>query len=105
MCVFAVTQLSHHLLSDLSLQGALQTGLLLAMVWLVWVFTTWVTDWLTPSGSRCACHLVHPVMVAGIITTAAADELVLGQPGSTVEAPTAGPILGGTAFLGGTRRS
>ena len=34
--VFAVTQLSHYLLRDANLRGALQAGLLLAMVWLVW---------------------------------------------------------------------
>jgi low temperature requirement protein LtrA len=28
--------------------GALQAGLLLAMVWLVWSYTTWVTNWLDP---------------------------------------------------------
>jgi low temperature requirement protein LtrA len=47
--VFAVTQLSHHLLNNLSVTGALQTVLLLAMVWLVWVYTTWVTNWLDPN--------------------------------------------------------
>ncbi|MGN6360287.1 MAG: low temperature requirement protein A [Thermomicrobiales bacterium] len=47
--VFAVTQLSHHLLDQLTITGALQTVLLLAMVWLVWVYTTWVTNWLDPN--------------------------------------------------------
>jgi low temperature requirement protein LtrA len=42
--VFAVTQLSHHLLGDPTVRGALQTALLLAMVWLVWEYTTWVTN-------------------------------------------------------------
>jgi low temperature requirement protein LtrA len=46
--VFAVTQLSHHLLSRLTPVGALQTGLLLAMVWLAWAYTAWVTNWLDP---------------------------------------------------------
>ena len=44
--VFAVTQLSHYLLGHATLRGALQAGLLLAMVWLVWSYTTWVTNWL-----------------------------------------------------------
>jgi Bacterial low temperature requirement A protein (LtrA) len=34
--VFAVTQLSHYLLGHADLAGALQAGLLLLMVWLVW---------------------------------------------------------------------
>jgi len=38
--VFAVTQLSHHLLHDPTIIGALQTALLLAMVWLVWATRT-----------------------------------------------------------------
>jgi len=46
--VFAVTQLSHYLLGHSDLRGALQAGLLLAMVWLVWSYTTWVTNWLDP---------------------------------------------------------
>src|SRR5579863_10551426 len=46
--VFAVTQLSHYLLGHADVRGALQAGLLLIMVWLVWVYTTWVTNWLDP---------------------------------------------------------
>jgi low temperature requirement protein LtrA len=46
--VFAVTQLSHHLLPRPTAPKALQTALLLAMVWLVWAYTTWVTNWLDP---------------------------------------------------------
>jgi hypothetical protein len=33
--VFAVTQLSHSLLNNMTVEGALQTALLLGMVWLV----------------------------------------------------------------------
>jgi low temperature requirement protein LtrA len=46
--VFAVTQLSHYLLGHADLRGALQAGLLLLMVWLVWSYTTGVTNWLDP---------------------------------------------------------
>ena len=46
--VFAVTQLSHYLLAHLTVAGALQTALLLGMVWLAWIYTTWVTNWLDP---------------------------------------------------------
>jgi low temperature requirement protein LtrA len=46
--VFAITQLSHYLLGHTDLRGALQAGLLLLMVWLVWAYTTWVTNWLDP---------------------------------------------------------
>jgi low temperature requirement protein LtrA len=46
--VFAVTQLSHRLLPEPTVTVAAQTALLLAMVWLVWAYTTWVTNWLDP---------------------------------------------------------
>ena len=46
--VFAVTQLSHYLIDHRTAEGVLQALLLLAMVWLVWAYTTWVTNWLDP---------------------------------------------------------
>jgi low temperature requirement protein LtrA len=36
---FAVTQLSHYLLEHATVEGALQTALLLAIVWLIWAST------------------------------------------------------------------
>jgi low temperature requirement protein LtrA len=47
--VFAVTQLSHRLVVHLTVENALQTALLLAMVWQAWVYMTWVTNWLDPA--------------------------------------------------------
>jgi len=46
--VFAITQLSHHLLANPTWEGAWQTLLLLAAVWLVWVYTAAVTNYLNP---------------------------------------------------------
>jgi len=46
--VFAVTQLSHYLLGHTTMKGALQTALLLALVWLPWEYTAWVTNYLDP---------------------------------------------------------
>jgi low temperature requirement protein LtrA len=46
--VFAVTQLSHYLIDHRTAGGALRALLLLTMVWLVWAYTTWVTNWLDP---------------------------------------------------------
>ena len=54
--VFAVTQLSHYLLHHSTAAGALQAGLLLVMIWLVWAYTTWVTNWLDPE--RMAVRLL-----------------------------------------------
>src|SRR6201995_3007570 len=46
--VFAVTQVSHTLLAHFTLLGAVQTTLLLLSGWWVWVYTSWVTNWLNP---------------------------------------------------------
>ena len=51
---------------------------------------------------RSAYHLIHPVMVAGIIVCAAADEKVLADPGAAASTASAWMILGGPAlFLAG----
>jgi low temperature requirement protein LtrA len=51
---------------------------------------------------RSAYHLIHPVMVAGIIVAAAADQKVLSEPGATASTASAWMILGGPAlFLAG----
>src|SRR3954469_16045987 len=46
--VFAVTQLSHTLLGRFTPEGALQVTLLFLAVWWVWVYTSWITNWLDP---------------------------------------------------------
>lgn len=66
--VFAVTQLSHHLLNHLTIAGALQTVLLLAMVWLVWVYTTWVTNWLDPNRLPVRLLLVGLMLVSLVLS-------------------------------------
>jgi low temperature requirement protein LtrA len=53
--VFAVTQLSHYLLHHRTLSGGLQAALLLAMVWLLWAYTTWLTNWLDPERIPVRC--------------------------------------------------
>ena len=53
--VFAVTQLSHALLEHLSAMGWLQTALLLMAVWWVWIYTSWITNWLDP-GTHAGTH-------------------------------------------------
>jgi low temperature requirement protein LtrA len=48
---------------------------------------------------RSAYHLVHPFMVAGIIVTAAADELVLSHPDAAATPRSAWMILGGPGLF------
>jgi len=46
--VFAVTQISHSLLAHFTPLGVLQVTLLFLAVWWVWVYTSWITNWLNP---------------------------------------------------------
>jgi low temperature requirement protein LtrA len=64
--VFAITQLSHSLLTHLSILGALQTALLLMAVWWVWIYTSWVTNWLDPETTPVRLML-FVLMLAGLL--------------------------------------
>src|SRR5271157_1485072 len=62
--VFAVTQLSHYLLGHATVPGALQAGLLLVMIWQVWSYTTWVTNWLDPERMAVRLLLVLLMLIS-----------------------------------------
>ncbi|HEY1141432.1 MAG TPA: low temperature requirement protein A [Lysobacter sp.] len=64
--VFAVTQLSHTLLENLTVQGALQTLLLFLAVWWLWIFTSWVTNWLDPDRTPVRVML-FALMLGGLL--------------------------------------
>ena len=64
--VFAVTQLSHALLADLTPLGALRAVVLFVAVWWVWIYTGWVTNWLDP-GHAAVRALLFLLMLAGIV--------------------------------------
>ncbi len=64
--VFAVTQLSHSLLAHLSIGGAVQVALMMVAVWWVWIFTSWVTNWLDPERIPVRIGL-FVLMVAGLL--------------------------------------
>jgi low temperature requirement protein LtrA len=63
--VFAVTQLSHKLLGDFGLRGALETGMLMLAVWWVWIYTSWFTNWLDPDRAPVRL-LMFALMLAGL---------------------------------------
>ncbi|SCF16430.1 low temperature requirement protein A [Micromonospora chokoriensis] len=56
--VFSITQLSHYLIEHPDWRGALRTALLLALVWFVWIYTTWVTNWLQPDQGPVRAMLI-----------------------------------------------
>ncbi len=67
--VFAVTQLSHALLADLTATTALRLALLLPAVWWVWIYTSWTTNWLDPERIPIRACL-FALMIAGLILAA-----------------------------------
>jgi low temperature requirement protein LtrA len=68
--VFAVTQLSHLLVRHTSVVGATETAVLLAMVWQVWVYTTWVTNYLDPNHIPMRVLLVVLMLGSLVMATA-----------------------------------
>ncbi len=71
--VFAVTQLSHHVIEHLTPGGVLEGVLMLAAVWSVWIYTTWVTNWMNPEKGPVRWMLIA-LMLAGIVLSTAIPE-------------------------------
>jgi low temperature requirement protein LtrA len=95
--VFAVTQLSGHLLGLPTVGGALQTALLLAIVWLAWSYTTWVTNWLDPERMPVRLLLVALMLVS--LAMSAALPHAFAQFGSWVGGAYALMQIGRTVFM------
>src|SRR3954452_3012236 len=68
--VFAVTQVSHHLLGDLTWRGAGQSAMLLLVVWWSWNYTTWVTNELDPESPVVRLVMIA-LMLASLVMAAA----------------------------------
>jgi low temperature requirement protein LtrA len=64
--VFAVTQISHTLLGHFTALAVLQTTLLFLAVWWVWVYTSWITNWLDPEMTPVRI-LLFALMLGGLV--------------------------------------
>jgi low temperature requirement protein LtrA len=64
--VFAVTQISHTLLGRFTPLGTLQTTMLFLAVWWVWVYTSWITNWLNPETTPVRV-LLFLLMLGGLV--------------------------------------
>ena len=64
--VFAVTQISHTLLGRFTPLGAVQVTVLFLAVWWVWVYTTWITNWLNPELTPVRI-LLFSLMLGGLV--------------------------------------
>jgi low temperature requirement protein LtrA len=95
--VFAVTQLSHFLLRELTVRGALQAALLLAMVWTLWAYTTWVTNWMDPERIEVRLLLVAAMLIS--LAMSAALPQAFGGWGWVVGAAYAVQQIGRSVFM------
>ncbi len=76
--VFAVTQLSHALLHNLTALGAVQTLVLWFAVWLGWQYTCWVTNWFDPDAIPMRIMLFALMLVALIMAAVLPDAFGTG---------------------------
>jgi low temperature requirement protein LtrA len=95
--VFAVTQLSHGLLADLSPRGAAQTALLLGAVWWVWIYTSWVTNWLDPE--RNAVRLCLFLLMLGGLWLSVSLPQAFGDKGAVFASAYVAMQVGRTLFF------
>ena len=71
--VFAITQVSHHLLEHLTWTGLGQAVLILLVVWWSWNYTTWVTNELDPEAVAVRLLLIG-LMLASLLMSIAIPE-------------------------------
>jgi len=95
--VFAVTQLSHGLLAHLSLLGAIETGLLMMAVWWVWIYTSWITNWLDPE--RPAVRLMLFVLMAAGLVMSSSIPQAFGARGFAFAVPYVFMQVGRSLFM------
>lgn len=95
--VFAITQLSHHLLGNPTWEGAWQTLLLLGAVWLAWAYTTWVTNWLDPQRLPMRLLLLALMLVSLIMSVALPE--AFSNSGLVVAGAYAAMQIGRTIFV------
>jgi low temperature requirement protein LtrA len=76
--VFAVTQLSRTLVHHLSFDGAVQTAVLLAVVWQAWIYTTWFTTYVDPTRQPVRLVLMA-TMLGSLIMAVALPEAFYGR--------------------------
>ena len=68
--VFAVTQLSHMILGELTVAELARASLLLLIVWWAWIYTTWMVNWFDPR-SPAVRGVLTGVMLASLLMAAA----------------------------------
>jgi low temperature requirement protein LtrA len=68
--VFAVTQLSHLIVGDLSVAGVARAAFLLLIVWWAWIYTTWMANWFDPASPAVRAVLTGAMLVSLLMAAA-----------------------------------
>lgn len=95
--VIAITQISHALLKHLTLTGALEAALLLVAVWVAWIGTAWITNWLDPQRPLVRVML-FVLMGVGLVMSSSLPE-AFGERGLAFAAAFAVFQIGRTLFM------
>lgn len=95
--VLGVTQLTHHLVTHLSLRGALESLVLLLAVWAAWIHTVWSTDYFDRDARPVRLVLIG-AMLASLIMSAALPGAFAGR-GPVLAAALVTSTVGGTTVL------
>ncbi len=99
--VFAITQISHLLVDDLSAAGVAKAVFLLMVVWWAWIYTTWWANWFDPVSVPVrlvliGCMLCSLLMAAALPHAFESDGALFGVAYAALQI---GRNLAGTALL------
>jgi low temperature requirement protein LtrA len=95
--IFAVTQLAGHLRSDPTLRGALRSALLLVIFWLIWIHTTWITNWVDPEWIEIRLLLIAGMLIS--LAMAAALPRAFDDLGLVIGGGYAVMVIGRALFM------
>ncbi len=95
--VLAVTQLTRHLLDNLTLRGAGETLLLLLVVWLAWIHTVWTTNYFDVGTRRLRLMLIALMLASLVMSSSLPD--AFDDRGLAFAAAVFAILVGGTTFL------
>jgi low temperature requirement protein LtrA len=73
--VFAITQLSHFLKTNLGWLGFAQALILFLAVWWAWMYTTWATNWANPDRLPVRIMLLLVMLLALVLAVALPEAL------------------------------
>jgi len=94
--VLAVTQLTDHLVTDLSWRGVVETVLLLLAVWAAWIHTAWITNYFDRDARPVRLMLIG-AMLASLIMSASLPGAFAGR-GLAFAAALVAILVGGTGI-------